>query len=1174
MQLVHMDVDRYGTQDRCQLGPLSPGLNAICGARGSGKTTLLSWLRSIAEEDFGSTYSDPAWHYTKSPVSGTVEIQNSGVRYSVSSDRNGRVQLNIHASGNGRPQPYINATNLSKVQREAFAGLAAAQGASDTERALADLASRLGLQQHTDVGDRQRLMDRQADLEQRLQRLGEQSQDRERLLTRKVELETELANAHRAPRPGQADAYPVENLRLDQRCRTIEADLRATQQEIEQLDRAISDKQAQLKVLETSVPDVSIGESYRVQLQKIDDRLNRWRQTLKDLKAHRETLESNATDVRLDKQIGDQLSPTKDADPRAAMRALEAQILDTRQQLDVLVERYTTIPGYDHRSASAAVTGTSYRTADVPNNHGVYRDETGRTYVGYSQHLPESTLLPETLRSMQKDLHEVCQQLARHEAHTASESLKQQSEQLQRCEHELLCSVEKLIDERASLLRRISNEHHLTIDQLTLAFGNWCQCHDHPHLHEWLLREDADVPRTKQTDPVQRQQVIEELEQLQRQRKQAVLRSEDCRRQLNDVGQHRQAIVSRIPGPMVRNEVEIIRDLDILHSQLGGDAERDRLQSELADTRRQIASLQTAPARSPFQESTDEHIRRLMGVGRHYDNRQLNGTSYSTQREVPAAIVRIAMRLAIADRLQAQGEPVCVLLDCNLDDLPVEVQQAAVAHLNEVSKRGQQTVVLTSDQRVADSVQACGGWVGYMHARREGVDVNRHLAAVANDHELDKWYQPDGASHAEATGYYLSERSLVEDLPAIDPNAAARCRSLGVDRIGDLLAVDPQWLADEIGLSSVSYAEVVAWQARADLLCNVRNLRPFDARVIVGAGVRTPVQLSEMHPSQLLDRVERFLATDDGRRILRSGSSYELSRITSWIAAAKNGRAGGIRGYSKGPDYNNGYDRDNDSNGRRGDRYARGESSYRSARGDSVDRDSGSRSSSRSTRTRSSRSRSYSDAGRSRSTRRTSQRSARSYPVVSRSGRGRSSWEGESQNGNGQSDRNRERETRESVRITSTAKTEQSETRLKFYLELSSPVVDAPSIGPRMAARLEKHGIYTVDQLLAADPAVLAEQLDHRRVDEEVVQAWQEQARLVCRIPNLRGHDAQLLVSCELTSPEDLSTMEPAEVLSQVSVVAQSSEGQRILRGGKEPDLEEVQDWIEWATHCRHLNAA
>ena len=144
----------------------------------------------------------------------------------------------------------------------------------------------------------------------------------------------------------------------------------------------------------------------------------------------------------------------------------------------------------------------------------------------------------------------------------------------------------------------------------------------------------------------------------------------------------------------------------------------------------------------------------------------------------------------------------------------------------------------------------------------------------------------------------------------------------------------------------------------------------------------------------------------------------------------------------------------------------------------------------------------------------------------------------------------------------------------RFYLDLSSPVVDAPSIGPRVAEKLEAMGIDTVEQFLAANAEMVASRLDTKRVDAATIRAWQDQARLVCRIPNLRGHDAQLLVACKVTSPEELSRMNVTSLLAQVTAVAKSPEGQRMLRGSQAPDLAEVSDWINWSTNSRSLNAA
>jgi len=144
----------------------------------------------------------------------------------------------------------------------------------------------------------------------------------------------------------------------------------------------------------------------------------------------------------------------------------------------------------------------------------------------------------------------------------------------------------------------------------------------------------------------------------------------------------------------------------------------------------------------------------------------------------------------------------------------------------------------------------------------------------------------------------------------------------------------------------------------------------------------------------------------------------------------------------------------------------------------------------------------------------------------------------------------------------------------RFYLERKSPIVDAPTIGPRTAHKLEKLGLYTVDDLLNADPEAIAEQLGNRRINGEDVLAWQQQASLVCRIPMLRGHDAQLLVAAGIHEPEQVAQSEAKSLLTQIDAVVESSEGRRILRGSEPPDLQEIQEWIEYAGHHRELRAA
>jgi hypothetical protein len=147
--------------------------------------------------------------------------------------------------------------------------------------------------------------------------------------------------------------------------------------------------------------------------------------------------------------------------------------------------------------------------------------------------------------------------------------------------------------------------------------------------------------------------------------------------------------------------------------------------------------------------------------------------------------------------------------------------------------------------------------------------------------------------------------------------------------------------------------------------------------------------------------------------------------------------------------------------------------------------------------------------------------------------------------------------------------------RLKFYLEPSSMIEDAPSIGPKTGQRLRLVGVSTVAALLENDAADLASKLSagaqrvSSRVSVQTVRDWQDQTRLVCRVPSLRGHDAQILVACGFRQPEKIAAGGVDAVWTQVMPFTKTSECQRIVRDGQPPDRQEVADWVSHAKLAR-----
>ena len=144
----------------------------------------------------------------------------------------------------------------------------------------------------------------------------------------------------------------------------------------------------------------------------------------------------------------------------------------------------------------------------------------------------------------------------------------------------------------------------------------------------------------------------------------------------------------------------------------------------------------------------------------------------------------------------------------------------------------------------------------------------------------------------------------------------------------------------------------------------------------------------------------------------------------------------------------------------------------------------------------------------------------------------------------------------------------------KFHLERSAPVVDAPSIGPRTATKLETVNIRTIGDLLDCDPSRVARQLASKQFDAATIRDWQDQSTLVVRIPNLRGHDAQILVACGFRRVEQVAAARADDVLARSESYLATSDGQRVIRSSPRPDLKEVQDWIAWAQSARALKAA
>ena len=399
----------------------------------------------------------------------------------------------------------------------------------------------------------------------------------------------------------------------------------------------------------------------------------------------------------------------------------------------------------------------------------------------------------------------------------------------------------------------------------------------------------------------------------------------------------------------------------------------------------------------------------------------------------------------------------------------------------------------------------------------------------------------------------IDETTKLDRMGFFDTKQLRLFHDQGIESVGDLLVVDE----DVVGELNLHAEQLDRWQAQLWLLMHVPGLRTPDAKVLVACGITDPEHLDTSFPQQILERIERFFSTSEGRHFGVNRDSITLDRINGWYRSLDRARVETESHNASEPEELRIRPEGNSDSGS-GNRKPGDRKPYqRTARGYQA--------------------RDFAPDGNVMKARRASKTARLSkknnQPMLARPPR-MHSHAAAAQVAPSLPPISVQQDTKADSGKPAGKKKNSKSSALKFYLDLSDHVEAAPSIGPKTAERFEKIGISTVADFLKHTAESMETKLNYKRISEKVIRVWQHQARLVCRIPNLRGHDSQLLVACGITEPETLATMQPQALFEIIAPFAETKEGQKIIRNGKNPDLEEVSNWISWASNFRSLQAA
>lgn len=1078
MKIARMEFRSIGLFRSLEIHGLSPGLNIVFGPTGSGKTTL---RRAIGGMFYGFEKSGADSLLPNQGVDSSTEaeIEIQGAEYRLRRNENlwDRVVDLVRKSQSGAPRLPVSSGlgGLSSSDYFTFFNVSLIDSPEIHRRMVHALSHSPALTDGSSYWNseadylswRKLAEQRRHDLATLQRELSDSIADRDRLsaqlLSNKDSFGLRLKDLEELIVSLSGQIADLKHRRI-----LIHDELNQKEIQIDHLRQKIQNAPGEQVIRKPVIISDRLVELYKM-LDEVQARIGRVRSVQKDLTNRRMEIREARTEA------SDEPS-----------RVVELEMKTVRKTIVQLEDK---IDDLNHALKEAAILDHNDRSVQ-------------ERYEG-DRHLEIKT--KDTLAQAKDDLYNLCQDLSQHQRHLARGRMNAESRDLRRCWSELKRQLAWLKIRRKAILDEIRISDISGYELIVRGRRPFCNCarhHGHLEARKKFLEEKSEEVIVQ--PGVDTSAWESELRGLLSDVSEIKVRLLDFDRQIAEVDARLQEAISQKNHLLAGQDQLIEKQIaDLNHRILALEAQIGELRilvekddplwnlkyDNLFDNASEFLNeISCSNLRTVWLDSGLEKLAVKDNLGRVSRFEEL-GRSDQDQ-------VCLAICLAVSDRIARNGHYIPMVFDdlfVNLDD---NRSKATRKVLRNFVDRGHQIIMFAAHRQLHDR------YVSYSPERLAGDSIAVYeLPNLSIDLENIRWpiilHPGAGLKPAVAVkpvpqpvfGGVIDEKTLLSVIDLVEPEHLPVLTDHRILTVGDLLDLDHDHLDTRFENRGIDRDLLRRWQNQAWLLCSIPGLRVYDSRLLVGSGITEPEILESLSSQEVLQRLESFLNTTLGRRVMQSGSEYELTRVNRWMSSLRN----------------------NDSSWKRRRSRSRG----------------------------------------SRNSRSDSKRNSREY-----------------------SDRSSVRIHRETGTSEKSTESVGSLLRKTFFLSLNDDVEKAPSIGNRMAEKLAAVEVLIVSELLDSDPAILAGRLDDRRIDAETILAWQNQAKLVCQIPNLRGHDAQLLVACEFLTPEQVASADPAKIFAAVVPFAESKQGQKILRSSKKPDMDEINDWILWAQNSRPLSMA
>ncbi|MEZ6132105.1 MAG: DUF4332 domain-containing protein [Planctomycetaceae bacterium] len=1112
MRFVDISIEQFGVLNNSHLRDLPRGLTVVYGGNGSGKTTLVSFMQGLL---FGYTTHHEGFQVNDSRFGGSITLQSQGRTFRMTRERSRGISSDLSVVDLATGQSVSrHAAELPGWVNETVYDEIFSVGPHEAARF--DLLTRLCLDDNGVCGaeDEIRRTERaiQAAVNEREGNDRGLRQRMAKLRSMREELSRELLESGRST-PG-----------IPARIAEIESEIQRLNAALATVDQQIAETQAEIRRLEELLANLRRRNVVPLDRRAIETRISNLVQRQQRWAEIRHAVQREISTLTGSTSATVKSGGFQGTDSVHSIRALVSRL---EQRIDALKDQGL------HGGLSSTV-------QSVSGDRDIFVDH------------------------IRSEVFSLCDYVKKHESAIASHEASLEALLGQRALQDA-DNVDAVLQGQIDALR---DELNRSDDVVAVSHSRVGECDSAAHAAHRLTASGGQTVNGS-IDEVERQLARQRhrLEELLSERRSMTERLQRLEAELRDLRLQLKPVARLEDIDRMKHQIaEIDAQLKLLQDRW------NVLEQTEANLRNVIERLREYRS-SGVLELASDYIERLTGgdcyqLSEDVGGTQILATTRQSSRPQPLKQlsrgtldqVALALRLALIQYRADESERCPLILDDVFITSDDDRAEAAADLLMEIAASGQQIIFFTCQNDVLDlftrreaHIRTLDGPV--VESVRPDPVPAPAVAAVPQTlfatpapvltmpvpPPLPRPVAaPVAAKPKESTNwlYYLEVDNSVEDLSGLTVAEVEAFRATDINIIDNLLTISVDDLEARFRSSgySISRDRIRAWRGQAELATQVPMLRRSDAELLYAAGIQSTVELSRLRPETVYDKVAEFQNSQMGQRYRRSGRVIDRQQAINWSRWSQHARSL------------------SDARQSRSRYFVKASDSYNSP-ADAL---------------RLSRSGDQSISYRR-------EKMAQTGSTVRRQPRPNLTHDAQRL----QQERllrRRQRVARHSSSYRTTTRNDDDSRSItverKFYLNRSDDVEAAPSIGPRTAQHLAKVGIYTVDDLLKASAVDVAAQLNNRRINADTILQWQGQARLVCQIPDLRGHDAQILVACGITEPEQLSAKRPVDLMALVGPFVDTSEGERIVRGGRKPDLEEVTDWIASAQNSRSLTSA